>query len=130
LADSEARQARERTGRRLEDEAHRARFALRCELIRQRMEAHRVLAADTEAVLEERAARVVVLEELHETALLRAHHLVDRLRVLVRRFPDLHLAGLFGAPQGLVLVLRPVRERVDEVRWRGVAVPVHALAPV
>src|SRR5439155_16151410 len=69
LADAEARQARERTGRWLEDEAHGARLALRRELIRQRVEAHRVLATDAEAVLEEGPARVVVLEELHEATL-------------------------------------------------------------
>src|SRR5438132_12121129 len=77
LPQAEAGDARERAGRRLEDEAHRARLALRGELIGQRAKAHRVVAADLEAVLEERWARIVVLEQRHDPALLRADSLVD-----------------------------------------------------
>src|SRR5205807_1679429 len=61
LADAESRDAREGAGRRFEDEAHRARLALRREHVRERVQADRVRTADLEAVLEERPARVVVL---------------------------------------------------------------------
>src|SRR6266550_7554024 len=64
LADPEARNTRERASRRLEDEAHGARLALRGQLVVVRVEYHRLRLADAEAVLKERAARNVVLEKL------------------------------------------------------------------
>ena len=80
------------------------------------VEHDRLGAADPEAVLEERAPRDVVLEQLRETSFPRAHRLVDRLRFLLGRLADEHLAGLLGAPERLVLGLGPPREGVDEVR--------------
>jgi len=115
--------ASERSGG-LEDEAHRARFALRGELVVQAMKHDRVVPADLEAVLEERAAADVVLEQLGEAALLRADRLVDRLRILVADLTDLHLAGLLGPAEVVVLGLGTARERVDEVGRRGVDVPL------
>src|SRR6267142_2983016 len=77
FSDPETGHARERARRRLEDETHGARLALRRQLVVVRVQHDRLGLSDAEAVLEERAARHVVLEQLGETALLRAHRLVN-----------------------------------------------------
>ena len=61
-----------------------------------------LVASHAERVLEERAARGVVLEELAEAALLGADGLVDGLGLLVGGLAHEHLAGLLGATQVLV----------------------------
>src|SRR5438045_3043175 len=124
LADPETGNARERAGRRLEDEAHRARLALRSQLVVVRVQHDRLGLSDAEAVLEERAARDVVLEKLRETALPRAHGVVNGFRFFFRGLADENLAQLLGATQRLVLGLRPARERVDEVGRRRVDIPL------
>src|SRR6267378_3649615 len=88
LPDTEAGDARERARRRLEDEADGARLTLRGELVVVGMQHDRLGLSDAEAVLEERAARDVVLEQLRETALFCAHRLVDRLRLFFGGLPD------------------------------------------
>src|SRR5437762_7192709 len=80
FADPEARNAREGTRRRLENEAHCARLALRRELVVVRVKNDWLRLPGPEAVLEERAARDVVLEQLRETTLACAHRLVNGLR--------------------------------------------------
>src|SRR5437773_2064292 len=64
LPDPEPRDARERARGRLEDETHGARLALRRQLVVVRVERDGLALTHTEAVLEERAPRDVVLEEL------------------------------------------------------------------
>src|SRR6266508_3511752 len=124
LADPEARHRRERADRRLEREAHGPRFTLGGERVIHRVQAHRLVASDAEAVLEERAPRRIVVEQLRQTALLRTDRLVDRLRFLLRGPAYQHLARLLGATQVLVLGFGPPRERVDEIRRRCVDVPL------
>ena len=124
LADPQTRDRRERPLRRLQDEAHRARLALRCELVVDGVEKDGVGSSGAEAVLEERAPRDVVLEELGQAALPRAHGLVDRLRFLLGGLADQDLAGLFGPAQGFVLRLGPSGQRIDEVRRRRVQIPL------
>src|SRR5882672_1718294 len=86
LPDTEARDARERARRRLEDEAHGAGLALWGQLVVVRVQHDRLGLSDAEAVLEERAARHVVLEQLGETALLRAHRLVKAEPVVLHAY--------------------------------------------
>src|SRR5258708_1268796 len=105
LADAEARHARQRLRRRLEDQADGARFALRSQHVGEAVQAHRVLAPDPEAVLEGGPARLVIVGQLHQAALLGPHHLVDRLRVLVGGLAHLDLAALL--PPAKLLLLLP-----------------------
>src|SRR5438552_4648980 len=86
LADPETRNARERAGRRLEDEAYGPRLALRGQLVVVGVEHHRLRLAGAEAVLAERPARDVVLEKLRKNT----HAFAQRLVVGSR----LHLGGL------------------------------------
>src|SRR2546423_2806604 len=124
LADPEARNAGERTRRRLENEAHCARLALRRELVVVRVKHDWLRLPGPEAVLEERAARDVVLEQLRETTLACAHRLVNGLRLLFGGLAHEDLSQFFGATQGFVLGLGPARECVDQVGRRGVDVPL------
>src|SRR5919201_954682 len=94
LPDTQPGDRRERTGGRLEDQAHRARLALRRELVVIGVEDHRLRLPHAEAVLEERAPRHVVVEQLREAALARTHGLVDGLGLLLGRLPDENLPGL------------------------------------
>src|SRR5438067_668686 len=79
LPNAEPRDGRERTRGRLEDQAHGARLALRGELVVIRVQDHWLGFPHAHAVLEERAPRRIVFEELRESALARAHGLVYRL---------------------------------------------------
>src|SRR5713226_7089466 len=110
LADPETGNAGERARRRLEDEAHRACLPLRGQLVVERVQHDWLRLPDAEAVLEERAARDVILEELREPALSRAYRLVDGLRLFLGGLADEDLAGFLGAAERLVLRLRPARE--------------------
>src|SRR5437773_4210840 len=124
LADPETGNTRERSGRRLEDEADGPRLALRCQLVVVGMQHDRLRLAGAEAVLEERPARDVVLEKLGETTLACTYGLVDGLRLLLGGLSDKDLSCLFRAPQRFVLRLRTPRQRVDKVRRRCVDVPL------
>src|SRR6267378_6560384 len=121
---TEAGDAREGARRRLEDEAYGARLTLRGQLVVVRMQHDRLGLSDAEAVLEERAARDVVLEQLRETALFCAHRLVDGLRLFFGGLPDEDLPKLLSPPKCFVFGLRPARERVHEVGGGRVDVPL------
>src|SRR5437867_10175695 len=124
LADAETRKAHESACRRLEDETDGARLALRGQLVVVRVQHDRLGLSNTEAVLEERTARDVVLEKLRESALARADGLMDGLRLFLGGLADEHLAGFLGAAERFVLRFRAARERIDEVRRGRVDVPL------
>src|SRR5438105_2974947 len=97
LADPKPRDGGERAGRGLEDEAHRARLALRGQLVVVGVQHRGLGLAHAEAVLEEGATGDVVLQKLGQAALPRADGLVNGLRLFLGRLADEDLAGLFRA---------------------------------
>src|SRR5256712_7267598 len=124
LPDPETGNARECARRRLENEAHRACLPLWGQLVVEPVQHDRLGLPDAEAVLEERTARDVVLEELREAALASTHRLVDGLRLFLGGLADEDLAGLLGAAERFVLRFGSARKRVHEIRRRRVDVPL------